>query len=94
MVFDYLVNHWLNYISVTLCIKTALLYVFNIYVCVHLDVPGLTCSMRELSCGTGTLGRSMWDLVAHQGWALGPASGAWSFSHWTTKKSQYFDVVN
>ena len=53
---------------------------FKFYLFIYLAAPGLTCSVRALSCGIR-------DLVPWPGIEPGPpALGAWSLNHWTTRE--------
>ena len=48
---------------------------------------------RIFSCTMWTLSGSMWDLVPWPGIEPGsPALGAWSLSHWTTRKVPLHDI--
>ena len=74
-------------------------FFFNIFI--YLATSGLSCSMQDLlsslwhagpfRCSMQTLRYGMGDLVPWPEIEPGPpASGVWSLSHWTTKRSLSF----
>ena len=56
-------------------------------VCI-LAVPGLSCSMKSLSCGMQAL--VPWPEIKPRS----PALGVWSLSHWTTSESFHLFLIN
>lgn len=50
-------------------------------------MPFFFLAALGLSCGMGSLSRSLWDLVPCPGITPGPpALGAWSLNHWATRE--------
>ena len=70
------------------CLFKRICFILLIWVC---QVLVVTSSIFDAACKIFIC--SIWDLVPWAGIELGPpALGAWSFSHWTTRKVPYMTV--
>ena len=66
---------------------------FNIYVCIHLAVPGLICSVWDISLWHGNSSLQHMGSSSRPGMDSAPALGLWSLSHWTPREVPILSVV-